>query len=291
LIPAGYLKDAPEVMDKQTIAILPFKNMSSDPENEYFADGITEELITALSTIDRIKVISRTSTLRYKTSSQGAIDIAKELTADSLVEGSVRKAANQVRISVQLIDGRDEGHLWAQTYDKQLDDIFAVQSEIAEKVVEALKIKLQESERRNLRRSRTSSPEAYTLYLKGKYHLARYSEGEVRKAAELFEQATKLDERFASAYAMSAQCDMFLAFYGFVAPSEGFEKARPLLRRAIEIDDRLDIAHMMMGRLLMDADWDWPGAEAEFKRHRDEPEQRRSALPVRAAAEQPAEER
>ena len=263
---AGDLKEGLEVMDKQTIAILPFKNMSSDPENEYFADGITEELIIALSTIERLKVISRTSTLQYKTSSKGAIDIARDLTADTLVEGSVRKAANRVRISVQLIDGRDEGHLWAQTYDKQLDDIFAVQSEIAEKVVEALKVKLQESERRNLRKSPTSSSEAYTLYLKGRYHLTLYSEGEVRKAAELFEQAAKLDEQFAAAYAMSAQCDMFLGFFGFVAPSEGFEKARPLLRRAIEIDDRLDIAHMLMGRLLMDADWDWSGAEAEFKR-------------------------
>jgi adenylate cyclase len=265
-MPAGDLKHGPDVMDKQTIAILPFKNMSSDPENEYFADGITEELIIALSSIDRLKVISRTSAMQYKTSSKGVIDIARELAADTLVEGSVRKATNRVRISVQLIDGRDEGHLWVQTYDRQLDDIFAVQSEIAEKIVEGLKVKLQESERRNLRRSRTSSPEAYTLYLKGRYHLTRYSEGEVRKAAELFEQAVKIDDQFASAYAMSAQCEMFLGFFGFVAPGEGFAKARPLLRRAIEIDDHLDIAHMLMGRLLMDADWDWPGAEAEFKR-------------------------
>jgi TolB-like protein/Flp pilus assembly protein TadD len=265
-MPAEDMQEGPEVMDKQTVAILPFKNMSSDPENEYFADGITEELIIALAAIDRLKVISRTSVMQYKTSSKGVIDIAKELAADTVVQGSVRKAANQVRISVQLIDGRDEGHLWTQTYDKQLDDIFAVQSEIAEKVVEALKVKLQESERRNLRKSRTSSSEAYTLYLKGRYHLARYSEGEVRKASELFEQATKLDDQFASAYAMSAQCAMFLGFYGFVAPSEAFEKARPLLRRAIEIDDHLDTAHMLMGRLLMDADWDWSGAEAEFKR-------------------------
>src|SRR5208283_2881373 len=131
--PPGELKDMPEVMDRQTVAILPFKNMSSDPENEYFADGITEELITALSAIDRLKVISRTSAMQYKTTSKGVLEIARELTADTLVEGSVRKAANRVRISVQLIDGRDEGHLWAQTYDKQLDDIFAVQSEIAEK--------------------------------------------------------------------------------------------------------------------------------------------------------------
>ncbi|MDA4113057.1 MAG: tetratricopeptide repeat protein [Thaumarchaeota archaeon] len=265
-MPAGDLRHGPDVMDKQTIAILPFKNMSSDPENEYFADGITEELIIALSTIDRLKVISRTSAMQYKTSSKGVIDIARELAADTLVEGSVRKATNRVRISVQLIDGRDEGHLWAQTYDRQLDDIFAVQSEIAEKIVEGLRVKLQESERRNLRKSRTSSSEAYTLYLKGRYHLTRYSEGEVRKAAELFAQATKIDDQFASAYAMSAQCEMFLGFFGFVAPSVGFAKARPLLRRAIEIDDHLDIAHMLMGRLLMDADWDWPGAEAEFRR-------------------------
>jgi TolB-like protein/Tfp pilus assembly protein PilF len=253
-------------MERQTIAILPFKNMSSDPENEYFVDGITEELITALSAIDQLKVISRTSAMLYKASSKGAIEIAKELNADTLVEGSVRKAANRVRISVQLIDGKDEGHLWAQAYDKQLDDIFAVQIEIAEKVVEALKLTLQESEMRNLRKSPTSSSEAYTLYLKGRYHLTRYSEAEVRKAAEFFEQATKLDEQFASAYAMSAQCAMLLGFYGFVAPSEGFEKARPLLRRAIEIDNNQDVAHMLMGRLLMDADWDWSGAEAEFKR-------------------------
>jgi adenylate cyclase len=266
LLPPGDVKVEPEVMERQTIAILPFKNISSDPENEYFADGITEELIIALSAIDRLKVISRTSAMQYKTSPKGVIEIARELTADTLVEGSVRKAANRVRISVQLIDGRDEGHLWAQTYDKQLDDIFAVQSEIAEKVAEALKVKLQESEKRRLRKSRTSSPEAYTLYLKGRYHLTRYSEAEVRKAAELFEQATELDPQFASAYAMSAQCAMFLGFFGFVAPSEGFEKARPLLRRAIEIDDHLDIAHMLMGRLLMDANWDWSGAEAEFRR-------------------------
>ncbi len=266
MLPAGDMKIEPEAMGRQTVAILPFKNMSSDPENEYFADGITEELIIALSAVERLKVISRTSAMQYKTSTKGVIEIARELTADTLVEGSVRKAANRVRISVQLIDGQDEGHLWAQTYDKQLDDIFAVQSEIAEKVAEALKVKLQESERRSLRRSPTSSSEAYTLYLKGRYHLTRYSEGEVRKAAELFEQATKLDDKFASAYAMSAQCAMFLGFFGFVSPSEGFEKARPLLRRAIELDDHLDIAHMLMGRLLMDADWDWSGAEAEFKR-------------------------
>ncbi len=265
-MPVEDMKLEPELVDKQTIAILPFKNMSSDPENEYFADGITEELIIALSRIDRLKVISRTSAMRYKTTSKGAIEIARELAADTLVEGSVRKAATQVRIAVQLIDGQDEGNLWAQTYDRQLDDIFAVQTEIAEKVVGALQVKLQESERRGLRKRPTSSPEAYSLYLKGRFHLTRYSEAEVSKAGELFEQATKLDDRFASAYAMTAQCDMFLGFYGFFAPSEGFEKARPLLRRALEIDDHLDIAHMLMGRLLMDADWDWSGAEAEFRR-------------------------
>jgi TolB-like protein/Flp pilus assembly protein TadD len=256
----------PVVVDRQTLAVLPFKNISSDPENEYFADGITEELIIALSAVDRLKVISRTSAMQYKNSPKGIIEIAKELNAETLVEGSVRKVGTRVRISAQLIDGLDEGYLWAQSYDKQLDDIFAVQSEIAQKVVEALKVKLEESERRNLVRKRTTNPEAYNLYLKGKYHLARYSETEVREAADLFEQAMKLDDHFASAYAMSAQCIMFLGFFGFIPPAEGFEKARPLLRRAIEIDDRLAVAHMLMGRLLIDADWDWSGAEAQFKR-------------------------
>jgi TolB-like protein len=123
---SGESKPAQGVSGRPTIAILPFKNMSSDPENEYFSDGITEELITSLSAIDGLKVISRTSVMQYKNSTKGVIEIARELSTDTLVEGSVRKAANRVRIAVELIDGRDEGHMWTQTYDKQLDDIFAV---------------------------------------------------------------------------------------------------------------------------------------------------------------------
>ena len=137
---SGEGRPAHEVSGRPTIAILPFKNISSDPENEYFSDGITEELITAFSAIDGLKVISRTSVMQYKSSTKGMIEIASELSTDTLVEGSVRKAANKVRIAVELIDGRDEGHMWTQTYDRLLDDIFAVQSEIAEKVAEALKV-------------------------------------------------------------------------------------------------------------------------------------------------------
>ncbi len=262
----GELKDVPEVMDRQTIAILPFKNMSSDPENEYFADGITEELITALSAIDRLKVISRTSAMQYKSTSKGVLEIARELTADTLVEGSVRKAANRVRISVQLIDGRDEGHLWAQTYDKQLDDIFAVQSEIAEKVVEGLKVKLLDSERRNLRKSPTSSSEAYTLYLKGRYHWNSGGRENLEGGMKCFEMSIQQDPRFALGYVGLAQTYSLMGVYGYLRPETAYSKAKALALKALELDAALGEAHVVLGAVAFGLERDPTRAEEELKK-------------------------
>jgi TolB-like protein/Tfp pilus assembly protein PilF len=265
-MPAGDLRGEPEAAERLTVAILPFRNLSSDPENEYFTDGITEELISALSAIDRLKVISRTSAMQYKASSKGVIEIAKELTADSLVEGSVRKSLNRVRISVQLIDGRDEGHLWAATYDKELDDIFAVQSEIAEKVVEGLKVKLLESERRNLRKSPTSSSEAYTLYLKGRYHWNLGSKENLNEAMKFFELSVQEDPRFALGYVGLAQTHSLMAVYGYLHAEIAFPKAKGLAMKALEIDATIGEAHVVLGIIANTFEHDSSRAEEEFKK-------------------------
>src|SRR5437870_5361950 len=156
-------------LERNKVAVLAFANMSPDPSDEYFADGMTEELITSLSGIKQLTVIARTSVMKYKVSSKGAFEIGKELNVGTLVEGSVRKAANRVRITVQLIDALNEGHVWAQNYDRQLDDIFAIQSEIAQRVAQELKVQLLAQEKGRLERKPTANTEAYTLYLKGRH--------------------------------------------------------------------------------------------------------------------------
>ena len=253
--------------EKRRIAILPFVNIGSDSADDYIADGLTEELISAFSRLPRLRVVAKTSVMKYKGTEKSATQIGNELDAFALMEGSIRKYSGKLRVTVQLIDAGKEEYIWSQSYDSGVEDVLSVQQDIAERAVKALRSEFEPAEAPAAGPKKiTTNPEAFLLYLKGRYHLTRYTEAEVRKAAEFFERASKLDERFASAFAMLAQCDMFLGFFGFVPPGEAFAKARPLLRRAIEIDDRLDIAHMLMGRLLMDTDWDWRGAEAEFKR-------------------------
>lgn len=266
MIPTNAMERNSQI-EKSRIAILPFVNIGSDSSDDYIADGLTEELISAFSRLPRLKVVARTSVTKYRGTDKSVIEIGNELRAGSLMEGSIRKHGGKLRVTVQLIDARKDEYIWSQGYDSGIEDVLAVQQDIAERTVNALRSEFDPEERQPAGPKKiTSNSEAFLLYLKGRYHLTRYSEAEVRQAAELFERAKALDDRFASAYTMLAQCYMFLGFFGFVSPSEGFEKARPLLRRAIEIDDKLDIAHMLMGRLLMDTDWDWPGAGAEFKR-------------------------
>lgn len=253
--------------DSQRVVVLPFVNIGADAEGEYIADGLTEELISSLSRLPGLKVVARTSAMTYKGTNKTASQIGSELGVSAVMEGSVRRQGSRLRIMVQLIDTGREEYIWSQGYDRVVEDALSVQLDIAEKTVEALRPQFVRGEDVPQHpRKITANSQAFLLYLEGKYHLARHSEFEVRRAAELFEEATRVDGNFASAYAMCAQCHMFLGFFGFISPSEGFEKARPLLKRAIEIDDQLDLAHMLMGRLLMDRDWDWSGAEAEFRR-------------------------
>jgi len=253
-------------LDTKRVAVLPLRNMSPDPNDEYFADGMTEELITALSSVTELTVIARTSVMQYKGSPKRIVDIGRELNAGTMIEGSVRKAANKVRITVQLIDARNEGHLWAQNYDKTLEDVFAIQSEVAQKVAESLKVRLLETDRKKIEKGFTRNAEAHTLYLKGVFYWNKRTPEALQKAVELYEQAIRLDPTFALGYAGIALA------YGVTAanysgdPLTYYPKAKEYALKALSLDDDLPEAHAVLATVIEGYERDLVGAEAEFKR-------------------------
>jgi TolB-like protein/Tfp pilus assembly protein PilF len=248
------------------IAVLPLRNIGGNRDDEFLADGLTEELISSFSKLPSLKVIARTSVMRFKGSEKTTLEIGKELKAGNVLEGSIRRSGDSLRISVQLVETGTEECLWAGNYDKGVKDALAIQEEIAEDATTALSSRVGVQRGPTSMRSITNSGEAFILYLKGRYRLTRHTQDDVEAASQFFEQAVAVDPRFASAYAMMAQCQMFLGFFGFIPTKEAFERAQPSLNRAIELDSDLDIAHMIMGRLLQDRDWNWPAAEAELRR-------------------------
>ena len=267
-LPWGEQKNtAPPHLDKRRIAVLPFANMSSDPSDEYFSDGMTEELITSLAGVNGLSVIARTSVMKYKGATKGASEVAKELSAGSLIEGSVRKAGNRVRITVQLVDGLTESHAWAQNYDRNLNDIFAIQSDVAKQVADVLQVRLLLGEKRVLEKAPTSNIEAYTLYLKGLHYLRGFEglEGHNRAAAH-FEEAIANDPNFALAHSYLSFCYNQLGYFGMMPSDEAGRKAKESATRALELDEMLAEAHHAMGRAMRNYDWDFAGAEREFKR-------------------------
>jgi len=253
------------VSAKERIAILPFANMSPDPADEYFADGLTEELIDRLSQVREVEVIARTSIMGYKKKEKKAAEIAKELGVGSLVEGSVRKAGGKIRVTVQLINGATEGHIWSSHYDRDLDDIFAVQSEIAEKVVGELKVRLLESEMRAIGKKPTENTEAYTLYLKGRYHWNERTKDGNDKAVHLFERASYLDPQFALAYAGLSDCYHICGDLGWLKPVEAYPKAREFAMKSIGLDPDLAEPHASLGAVSYH-EWRWKEAEGELVR-------------------------
>ncbi len=253
-------------LDSRRIAVLPLKNMSPDPNDEYFADGMTEELITSLSSVKELTVIARTSVMQYKNAPKRIADIGRELSVGTMIEGSVRKAGNRVRITVQLIDARNEGHLWAQNYDKELDDVFTVQSEVAQKVADALKVRLVEAEVRKLEKGASKSPEAYNTYLKGMFYWNKRTPEGLKKAAELFEQAVALDPTFALAYAGVAQAYQVTAANHYDDPEVYYPKAKEYALRALSLDDDLVEAHTALASTAVGLDRDLVKAESEFRR-------------------------
>jgi TolB-like protein/Tfp pilus assembly protein PilF len=252
-------------LDKRRIAVLPFANLSSNPEDGYFADGMTEEVITSLSGVRQLTVIARTSVMKYKGSKKGASDVGKELNAGSLIEGSVRKAGNRIRITTQLIDTSTEGHLWAQNYDRQLEDVFAIQSEIAEKVAGELKIRLVDSEKRVITKKDTENTEAYTCFLRGRELLREQTEASLKKAIALFKKAIELDSRFARAYVGEAECHQFLADKGSEPMDISVTTVRRLLERALNLDPNLPEVHSSLAVMFFNDD-DVGASEAEARR-------------------------
>jgi TolB-like protein len=252
-------------LDKRRIAILPFTNLSSNPEDGYFADGMTEELIDRLAQVKSLKIIARTSVMTYKKQEKKISEIARELEVGTLIEGSVRKAGNRVRVTVQLINAGTEEHLWSSHYDNNLDDIFAVQSEIAEKVAGELKTQLLDSEKQTLEKKPTENTAAYSFFLRGRELLREETEILVRQALSLFEKAIELDPNFARAYVGVADCHQWLDGSGCEPDDIALPIVKASLARAIDLDPNLPEAHASFCAMLFNVDDDLR-SEAEARR-------------------------
>jgi serine/threonine-protein kinase len=256
-----------EVASAKSVAVLPFENMSTDPENEYFSDGITDDIIAQLSKISALKVISRTSSMQYKKTTKKITTIAEELGVGAVLEGSVRRAGPRVRIVVHLVDPRTEKHLWGETFDRQLSDVFEVQSEVAQQITGALSLALSPEEKKRVEKKETGDAEAYNLYLLGRYQLNKWSETNVEKAIEYFQQAITKDPGYALAYAGQADAYELLSIGLSSKPAvENLAKAKIMALKALEMDDTLAEAHTSLAYARWLGDLDWPTAEREFKR-------------------------
>jgi TolB-like protein len=252
-------------LPRDRIAILPFANMSPDPGDAYFADGITEEIISTVSGISGLNVISRTSVMGYKGTTKKVEEIGRELRAGSVLEGSFRKAGNRIRVTTQLIDVAGDRHLWVQNYDRNLDDVFEVQTDVAKQVAEALRVRILSQEKERMEKKPTENTAAYTLYLKGRYLLNKRGIENVKKAAELFAQATKEDPGLALGYVGQADCCLYLRGLDQSAMDADLKSADTMVARALELDPELAEAHATKGTVLM-YEYRPRQAEEEFKK-------------------------
>ena len=254
----------------RSIAVLPLENISGDPEQEYFADGMTEALIGALARIGALRVISRTSVMRYKQSDKSLPEIARELDVDGVIEGTVMRAGDRVRITAQLIDARNDTHLWSDRYDRDLSEILALQSEVARTVAEQVRLELTSQERAALVETTLVDPGAHDLYLRARHHLsaAMYSVPERREAIAYFEKTVEADPSHARAWAglASAHLAMLTSWRG---REVALREARAAALEAIRLDSTLGSAHTTLGLVHLFHDWDWAGAETELGRARE----------------------
>ena len=249
-----------------TVAVLPFVQLNANPENEYFADGITEDVIAHLSKIHALKVISRTSVMPFKQRQRSLKEIGAALGARSILDGSVRQAGDRVRIVAKLIDVETDKHLWVETYDRQLTDIFAIQTDVALRIAAALKAELSRDEETRLRRKPTNDLEAYQLFFQGRAWFIRYRSDDYLRAIEYFDRAIARDPTFALAYANLAMAYTELAESGAMAPEGAYARAGEAAGNALRLDPDLGVAHCTMAHVKMVRDLDWSGAEQAFKR-------------------------
>jgi TolB-like protein/Tfp pilus assembly protein PilF len=254
-------------VSNKSIAVLPFDNLSGDPQNAYFSEGVQDEILTRLAKIAELKVISRTSTQRFKSVPSDLRQIAQQLGVANILEGSVQKANDQVRVNVQLINALTDAHLWADTYDRKLNDIFAVETDIAKTIADTLQAKLTGSEKIAITTKPTENPEAHELYLKGRYFWNRRTGANLQKAADYFQQAIGKDSRYALAFSGLADCHVLLPAYAELGsnPRDELPKALEAARKAVELDDTLCEAHTSLARALA-SDLQLAAANPEFKR-------------------------
>jgi TolB-like protein/DNA-binding winged helix-turn-helix (wHTH) protein/Flp pilus assembly protein TadD len=242
------------------IAVLPFRNVSADPEQEYFADGMTDVVIADLASISGLRVISRQSVMRYKRSEKSIRDIARELGVDALIEGSVSRAAGRIRVTVQLVDGRTDDHLWANSYDRELADVLSLQGELARAVAETVRVTITELERAGLAKRRPVDPEAYDLYLRGLYFWGRRGEEGLLKSLDYYQRAIARDPTFALAYSGIALTYNPLAVQGFMPAADARRRLRAAAEKALALDPGLTEAHMALATVTAHG-WNWQEGE------------------------------
>ena len=250
----------------RSIAVLCLEDLSGDSSHDYFADGMTEALITSLAKIKALRVISRTSAMQYKGVRKSLPQIARELNVDSVIEGSVLRCGDRIRITAQLIHASNDEHLWAESYERDFRDILSLQSEIARQVADKVKIILTPEEHASLGKNRQVNPEAHELYLKARYHWNKRSEEGVRKALSYFRRAIDFDPTDAQAHAGLADVYNILGYYNSLPPMEAYAEAKASALKALQLDNSLAEPHATLGVIKRDFEWDWAGAEEEFQR-------------------------
>jgi len=252
----------------RSLAVLPLANLSADPSQQYLVDGMTEELTSEISQLHSLRVISRTSTMQYRDTQKKAPQIAKELHADGLIEGSILRVNDRVRITAQLIHGPSDTHVWSKSYERDLRNVIALQHEIASDIAREVRISLGSQEQAHLARAREVIPEVHEAYLRGRFHLQNGSQASIYRALDYFQQAIQKDVEYAPAYAGVA--DAYTAMRSvYAAPSEVMPKAKAAALKAVALDETLPEAHVSLGGVLMFYDYDWPNAEREFQRALD----------------------
>jgi adenylate cyclase len=250
---------------RERIAVLPFTNISANPNDEYFADGMTEELISHLSKIGGLRVIARTSVMPYKGMGKTVAEIGDELNVGSVLEGSIRTAERQLRITAQLIDVQSQEHLWSQDYDRKLTDVFSIQADIAEKVADALQIQLLAAEKQRLEQGSTTNVDAYRLYLQGLYQWNKQTKEGIEKSIEYYKQAIAQDPGYTAAHAWLAFAYEQLGWFGISPEKESFAKAKVAAAKAVDLDSANFHALVALADMQV-VEWDWSGAERSYKR-------------------------
>jgi TolB-like protein/DNA-binding winged helix-turn-helix (wHTH) protein len=258
----------PAAASIHSLAVLPLSNLSGDPSEEFFSDGMTDQLITDLAKVGSLRVISRTSVMQYKGTKKNLPEIARELNVDAIVEGSVIRSGQRVRVTAQLLEARTDRHIWAETYDRDLGDVLKLQGEVAGAIAQQVRAEVTPAQQKQMGRAGAVNPAAYDAYIRGHlYFTTEFTKpASLRKAQRFFEDAIREDPRFAPAYAELADTYVFLAYDGAMPKEQAYEAATKLVAKAMELDDSVGAAWDTLGELKWNFDWDWDAADRAFSR-------------------------